>query len=45
MFSHVNEQPLSVMKKSGFFDAVGQENFASNIDEALLLAQNQMQNI
>lgn len=45
MFSHVNEQPLSVMKKSGFFDAVGQENFASNIDEALLLAQNHMQNI
>lgn len=45
MFSHVNEQPLSVMKKSGFFDAVGQENFASNIDEALLLAQKHMQSI
>lgn len=39
MFSHVNEQPLMVMKKSGFFDAVGKDNFASNIDEALLLAQ------
>ena len=39
MFSHVNEQPLMVMKKSGFFDSVGEENFATNIDEALLLAQ------
>ena len=35
IFSHVNEQPLSVMKKAGFYDRVGRENFADNIDEAL----------
>ena len=35
LFSHVNEQPMSVMKKAGFFETVGEENFLSNIDEAL----------
>ena len=35
ILSHVNEQPLEVMKKSGFYDAVGEENFCSHIDEAL----------
>ncbi|MBQ8210579.1 MAG: STAS domain-containing protein [Clostridia bacterium] len=38
ILSHVNEQPMSVMKKSGFFDSVGEENFCSHIDEALALA-------
>jgi len=40
IFSHVNEQPLSVMKKAGFYDRVGGENFADNIDEALEIAKN-----
>ena len=35
LFSHVNEQPLSVMKKAGFYDEVGEGNFLANIDEAL----------
>ncbi len=39
IFSHVNEQPLSVMKKAGFYDRVGGENFADNIDEALEIAK------
>ena len=39
LFSHVNEQPMSVMKKSGFYDMVGEENFLSNIDEALATAE------
>ena len=39
IFSHVNEQPLSVMKKSGFYNEVGDNSFAANIDEALLLAE------
>lgn len=39
LFSHVNEQPLSVMKKSGFYDTVGEENFLSNIDDALAYAK------
>lgn len=38
IFSHVNEQPMSVMKKSGFFDKVGEENFCNHIDDALALA-------
>ncbi|MBQ2897172.1 MAG: STAS domain-containing protein [Clostridia bacterium] len=40
LFSHVNEQPLSVMKKSGFYDKAGQDKFMSNIDEALKKAKN-----
>ena len=39
LFSHANEQPLSVMKKSGFYDKVGADCFLQNIDEALSYAQ------
>lgn len=39
IISHANEQPVSVMKKSGFYDEIGEEFFASNIDEALLMAE------
>lgn len=39
LFSHANEQPLSVMKKSGFYDRVGEAQFAANIDEALEKAE------
>lgn len=39
ILSHTNEQPLSVMKKSGFYDKVGPENFLPNIDEALAYAE------
>ncbi len=35
LFSHVNEQPMSVMTKSGFYDEVGCEYFLENIDVAL----------
>lgn len=35
ILSHVNEQPMSVMKRAGFVSAVGEANFISNIDEAL----------
>ena len=38
ILSHVNEQPLQVMHKSGFYDAVGAENFCNHIDEALKLS-------
>ena len=40
IFSHVNNQPMQVMKKSGFYDEVGDVCFAKNIDEALSLANN-----
>lgn len=35
VFSHVNEQPMKVMVKSGFVDLVGEENFCPNIRAAL----------
>ena len=35
IFSHVNAQPLSVMKKNGFYDRVGQDNFCAHIDDAI----------
>lgn len=35
VFSHVNEQPMSVLKKSGLYQQVGKENFCPNIDAAL----------
>lgn len=35
IFSHVNEQPMTAMKKSGFYDKVGAENFCVHIDDAL----------
>ena len=40
VLSHVNEQPLRVMKKSGFYDKVGAQNFCAHIDDALARAKN-----
>ncbi|MBQ3527738.1 MAG: sulfate permease [Clostridia bacterium] len=39
ILSHVNPQPLAAMKKSGFYKAVGADNFCAHIDEALTKAQ------
>lgn len=39
ILSHTNEQPLSVMKKAGFYDELGEKNFLPNIDEALEYAE------
>ncbi len=33
--SHANEQPISVMKKDGFYDELGEQNFFPHIDAAL----------
>ena len=38
VFSHVNEQPMNVMKKAGFVELVGEEHFCPRIDEALAKA-------
>lgn len=35
VFSHVQEQPMSVMRKSGFVQKVGEVNFCAHIDDAL----------
>ncbi len=39
ILSHVNEQPMQVMKKSGFYDMVGADNFCEHIDVALKRAE------
>ena len=39
VLSHVNEQPMKVMKKAGFVERVGKENFCAHIDDALKRAQ------
>ena len=39
ILSHVNKQPMSVMKRSGFLNTLGEQNFAANIDEALSKAE------
>lgn len=39
ILSHVNEQPMQVMQKAGFFDAIGSENFCAHIDDALKRAE------
>ncbi|MBE6600536.1 MAG: STAS domain-containing protein [Ruminococcaceae bacterium] len=39
LLAHVNDQPLSVMKRAGFVGEVGEENFLPNIDIALRRAE------
>lgn len=39
VLSHVNEQPMNVMKKYGFYEKVGAENFCAHIDDALRRAR------
>ena len=38
VLSHVNSQPLAVMKKSGFYEKVGSDHFKEHIDDALSFA-------
>ena len=35
VFSHVNEQPMKTMEKSGFVEKVGKDNFRPHIDDAI----------
>lgn len=39
IISHINEQPLKVLKKQGLFDKMGEEHFAANISEAIEKAE------
>lgn len=39
VFSHVNEQPLSVMKKDGFYERLGSDHFQQDIVSALEYAE------
>ena len=40
VFSHVNEQPMKTMEKSGFVEKVGRDNFRAHIDDAIEWASN-----
>ena len=35
IMSHVNEQPMKVIQKAGFYDKLGKDNFCPHIDDAL----------
>ena len=35
VFSHVNEQPMNTMRKDGFTEKVGEDNFRPHIDDAI----------
>jgi SulP family sulfate permease len=39
LFSHVNAQPMYIMKRAGFADKVGLDRFCPHIDDALELAK------
>jgi SulP family sulfate permease len=39
VFSHVNEQPMSVLKRHGYVERLGEDHFCKNIDAALEFAE------
>ncbi len=39
IFSHVNDQPLRAMKKTGLYDRIGAEFFCQNIHESLQMGE------
>ena len=39
ILSHVNEQPMKVMEKSGFIEKLGKENLCESIDKSLERAE------
>ena len=39
LLSHVNEHPMKVFKKAGFYDALGADHFPATVEEALQLAK------
>ncbi len=38
IFSHVKEQPMSILRKCGVYDKLGEDHFCKNIDEAIAKA-------
>lgn len=45
ILSHVNLQPLSVIKKQGLYDKIGKDNFKPHIKEAIERAEEIVSNI
>ena len=39
VFSHVNDNPMNTIKKSGLYEKIGDQNFQPNIDSALKFAE------
>ena len=39
VFSHVNEQPMQAMRKAGFMDMVGEDNFCNHIRKLQIIAK------
>ncbi|MBQ6865168.1 MAG: STAS domain-containing protein [Clostridia bacterium] len=39
LLSHVNEHPMKVLKKAGFYDALGADHFPATVEEALQMAK------
>lgn len=44
VLSHVNEQPMEVLKKSGMLNEIGEENICEHIDSALARAEEILKN-
>lgn len=42
MFAHVNDKPMKVMKKDGFYERVGAENFLPDINSAIEYAESSL---
>ena len=40
ILSHVNDQPMKILKKSGLYEKIGEANFCENIDIAIKRAEN-----
>ena len=40
IISHINDQPLNVLKKQELYEKIGEENFVSNIYDAIERAKN-----
>lgn len=43
IISHINPQPLKVMRLGGLYEKIGEENFAPNINEAINFAKTKVQ--
>ncbi|MBO7357526.1 MAG: STAS domain-containing protein [Lachnospiraceae bacterium] len=39
ILSHVNQQPMEIIKKSGLYEQIGADNFCAHIDDALKRAE------
>lgn len=43
LFSHVQEQPMNLLKKDGIYERLGEESFCAHIDDAIEVAERLLQ--